>query len=61
MSLFELTDYMQATGPVGETDAQGFLTSVQAIEPTIKDSLVQIVNKKPAFQGACLVFCLSYL
>jgi len=52
---------MQATGPVGETDAQGFLTSVQAIEPTIKDSLVQIVNKKPAFQGACLVFCLSYL
>lgn len=41
----------QNTGPVGETDGQAILASVQAFEPTIYHALTGIVAKKPAFQG----------
>jgi len=41
----------QESGPLGDEDGAAVLTSVQAIEPNIQHALVEIVTKKPAFQG----------
>ncbi|KAF5393155.1 hypothetical protein D9757_001351 [Collybiopsis confluens] len=39
------------TGPVTEAEAQGILAIVEGFEPTILDSLTEIVAKKPGFDS----------
>lgn len=39
------------TGPVGLDDGIAILDAVQVVVPTIQHALVEIVDKKPAFEG----------
>jgi len=50
----------QKTGPLGDQDGAAVLTSVQAIEPNIQHALLEIVTKKPAFQGEIYLFCVAF-